>query len=405
LNRRAGNSRLLAGMCLILVFIAVAVSIGPTGAVFSDSESLHVRLQAGAWACVHSHGFWKNHPAVWPMVEIAIGDAIYSQEQALAILKGPTKGDATYILAYQLIAAKLNIADGAASGGIEPTIQEADAWLTEHPIGSDPSDPEREVGIALATSLDDYNNGLLGPVSCEDEDGDPGPSESGTCTYSVEDWKDDLILWPVEAITIGGSTYTKEEAVAILGQSPEGDVTFTLAQQVIGAALNLLNGADGSAVETTVAEADKWLEEHPLGNKPQGEDREAGATLAKILEEYNTGMIGPGRCVVKEITPTPTSGSKTLPSETPTVTETPTATDTPLPTATTTYTVAPSETPTPTFTPTSTATDTPTSTDTPTATLTDTSMPTDTDTPTATDTPLPTETTIPTGTETTGTGS
>jgi hypothetical protein len=396
LNRRVGNPRLILGLSLIMVFIAVAGSIGPTRAVFSDSDSLHVRVQAGTWSCVHSHGFWKNHPEAWPVMEILIGDVTYTQEQALAILKNPTKGDATYILAHQLIAAKLNIAEGAASGDIEPTIKEADAWFIAYPIGSDPSNPEREVGIALAETLDDYNNGLLGPASCVDEMANPGPSESKTCTHSVEDWKGDLDLWPVEAITIGGSTYTKEEAVAILEQLPEGDVTLTLAQQVIGAVLNLLNGADGSAVETSVVEADKWIEAHPLGSQLKEEERELGATLAIILENYNTGAIGPGRCEVKEVIPTPTSGSKALPSEIPTVTETSTATDTPLPTSTSTFTMAPSETPTPTHTPTSTATDTPT------ATSTDTPMPTETDTPTATDTPLPTETPTATSTEASG---
>jgi hypothetical protein len=401
------------GLSLLLVFIAVAVSIGPTRAVFSDSESLHVRLQAGTWACVYSHGFWTNHPDDWPVEEITIGGVNYSKDEAIGILQTPLRGDATYILAHQLIAAKLNVADGADDREVADTIADADAWLIAHPIGSAPSKPEREEGLALATRLDDYNNGLLGPASCDDEVDNPGPWKLKICTYTAEDWKDDPDLWPVEAITVAGLTYTKAEAIKLLREPPSGDITYVLVKQLIAAVLNNLNGADGSAVEAAVTEADKWLEDHPFDSQPNGEDLEVGAALARLLEDYNTGVIGPGRCVVKEITPTPTSGSKTLPSATPTVTETPTptytptstATDTPLPTATSTFTVAPSDTPTPTYTPTSTATDTATPTDTPTATSTDTPMPTGTDTPTITDTPLPTDTTTPTPTETTGTGS
>jgi hypothetical protein len=392
-----------------MVFIAVAVSIGSTRAIFSDSEGLHVHLQAGTWACVHSEGFWTNHPDDWPLEEIAIGGVVYSKDGAIGILLTPPRGDATIIVAHQLIAAMLNVAEGAASGDIEPTIKGADAWLSINPVGSDPSDPERETGIALATLLDDYNNGLSGPVGCEDDVDNPGPRKLKICTYIAEDWKDAPYLWPVEAITIGGSTYTKAEAIDILRELPKGDVTYILAKQLIATVLNKLNGTDASVVETEVIEANKWLEDHSLGSNPDGEDMEVGVALAKLLEDYNTGAIGPGRCRVGEITPTPTSGSKMLPSVTPTMTETPTptytptstATDTPLPAATSTFTVAPSDTPTPTYTLTSTATGTPAPTDTPTATSTDTLMPTDTNTPTSTDTPLPTETTTPTGTETT----
>ena len=41
----------------------------------------------------------------------------------------------------------------------------------EHPLGSDPQDPERNLGIALAKVLDLYNNGLLGPGHCQEKTG------------------------------------------------------------------------------------------------------------------------------------------------------------------------------------------------------------------------------------------
>jgi hypothetical protein len=91
----------------------------------------------------------------------------YSQQQALTILRTSPRGDATYILAQQLIAAKLNIFNGADDSAVAATIIDADVWLGENPLGSQPSGSTRQVGIALARTLDQYNNGLIGPGHCD----------------------------------------------------------------------------------------------------------------------------------------------------------------------------------------------------------------------------------------------
>jgi hypothetical protein len=99
--------------------------------------------------------------------EITIGGVTYSKSLALEIFKTPTRGDATYILAVQLIAAKLNILNGADGSAVTSTISAADAWLVNNPLGSHPSGPARQVGINLARILDNYNNGLIGPGHCD----------------------------------------------------------------------------------------------------------------------------------------------------------------------------------------------------------------------------------------------
>lgn len=107
---------------------------------------------------------------------ITIGGVDYTREEALAILSTPPAGgDATYILAHQLIAAKLNVESGADASALGTTIDEADAWLTTHPLGSNPRGADREEGIALAEVLDDFNNGLLGPGECTEPT--PPPTE------------------------------------------------------------------------------------------------------------------------------------------------------------------------------------------------------------------------------------
>ena len=117
--------------------------------------------------CTSTQGYWKNHAENWPVLALVLGDSAYSKSQLLDILNTPTDGDATYILAHQLIAAKLNVAKGADDSAIAATIAAADAWLIQNPLGSNPQGDARQEGIDLAATLDDYNNGLIGPGSCD----------------------------------------------------------------------------------------------------------------------------------------------------------------------------------------------------------------------------------------------
>ncbi len=117
----------------------------------------------------HSMGYWKNHPENWPVDEIDIGNVTYTKEEALTILKEANAKDATKMLAAQLIAAKLNRISGASpwfshncncanSLSIDDIIEEADTFLTNHSIGSDPRGEDREVALQLKNTLDAYNN-------------------------------------------------------------------------------------------------------------------------------------------------------------------------------------------------------------------------------------------------------
>ena len=151
----------------------IARSADPSSAVLTDTERLRLRFEDGSWGgCVHSMGFWKNHPEAWPVGEISMGGVVYSQETAIAILETSPKGDATYILAQQLIVAKLNVASGADEPAIKETIHEADAWIIVHPIGSDPDQEAREAGIGLAELLESYNGGEGSAPACQDESPD-----------------------------------------------------------------------------------------------------------------------------------------------------------------------------------------------------------------------------------------
>lgn len=139
----------------------------------SLSDSKRVTLQAD---CSLTQGFWKNHGDAWPVEELILGGSTYTKTQLLAILMTPPRGDATYILIDQLIAAKLSIAGGADPTAIADTLVAADAWLAANPLGSKPAGATRDAGVALAALLDDYNNGLTGPGHCAEASPSPSPT-------------------------------------------------------------------------------------------------------------------------------------------------------------------------------------------------------------------------------------
>lgn len=107
--------------------------------------------------CPHGSGFWKNHPTEWPVSSLDLGADHLDQAALLSILKTPVRGDATRILARPLIAAKLNMAAGAGDD-IAGVIAEADAYLADHPVGSNPRQGDRKVAFTFMNELGEYNS-------------------------------------------------------------------------------------------------------------------------------------------------------------------------------------------------------------------------------------------------------
>jgi hypothetical protein len=117
--------------------------------------------------CVFTIGYWKNHPGEWPLMSLTLGSVTYTQAQLLAILAKPAAGNGLLILAHQLIATKLNIANGGDLGVVSATVTAADALiggLVVPPVGSGYLAPASV--SALTQVLDDYNNGLLASEHC-----------------------------------------------------------------------------------------------------------------------------------------------------------------------------------------------------------------------------------------------
>ena len=145
--------------------------------------------------CTRSKGYWKNHAGLGPqddmvtdLLPIWLGAStpdsidnksllVIDAQMAVDILQQHTYGEPSNgitKLYAQLLAAKLNIANGASAMDIEDYIAEADEFLIAHDwMDWDGLDKEQQKMIlAWKDVFDDYNNGEIGPGYCGDMDGD-----------------------------------------------------------------------------------------------------------------------------------------------------------------------------------------------------------------------------------------
>lgn len=109
-------------------------------------------------------GYWKTHPEAWPIDQITIGGVVYDKADAIEIMEAPGRGDKSFDLFSQLVAAKLNVLSGNESSCVNTAIMDADDFLAMNTLGSDVranSDAWQNVGSALHSTLTDYNEGKL----------------------------------------------------------------------------------------------------------------------------------------------------------------------------------------------------------------------------------------------------
>lgn len=123
-------------------------------------------------------------------------------------------------------------------------------------------------------------------VDCEPHE-QPGTGTPGF-------WKNHPEAWPVDEITIGCETYSKDDAIAFMDQSVAGDKTITMFKALVAAKLNVLIGNDGSCIADTIASADAWM----CTNGPVGSGVGAssyawasGESLYWTLDAYNNGEL------------------------------------------------------------------------------------------------------------------
>lgn len=112
---------------------------------------------------------------------------------------------------------------------------------------------------------------------------------SECCPRTPGFWKNHPEAWPVDSIVIGGTTYTKAQAIAAMQQAP-GDKTYTLFRALVAARLNVLSGCCPCPMGAqAISDACAWMAENPLGSGVAGSDDawDCGEQFYCILDAWN----------------------------------------------------------------------------------------------------------------------
>jgi hypothetical protein len=133
----------------------------------------------GSLGCTRTQGYWGSSPAgqarLIQLVGVSgmeLGNVEYSAAELNDILDAPTRGNALAALGKQLIAAKLNVLNGASDSQIADEIALADSLIGNRvipPVGTDVVAPNTALGRQMEdvkNELDDYNNGRLNVPRC-----------------------------------------------------------------------------------------------------------------------------------------------------------------------------------------------------------------------------------------------
>jgi hypothetical protein len=130
--------------------------------------------------CTRTQGYWKTHgPSPkgnnkneWDVTSMKLGNETYTADELLQIFNTqPKKGNGLVSLAHQLIAAKLNIANGAGyNDAVTKAIADADALIGDTIIP--PRIGSGFISSAATSKLNDiltrYNEGKMGTSHCDD---------------------------------------------------------------------------------------------------------------------------------------------------------------------------------------------------------------------------------------------
>lgn len=150
----------------------VANAVAVNGNVFTLNFALGGTANQARQFCQ----WFAANPASWPLTTLMLGNQMFSQTQLLgilndgnlltALLTGRGAGrvaataDKTILVAWALIGAKLNVANGHTSPTIQDTIRAADAWLIQAGgvrAGITRGHPLDDAGTALQHALNLFN--------------------------------------------------------------------------------------------------------------------------------------------------------------------------------------------------------------------------------------------------------
>ena len=142
----------------------------------------------GYQGCTLTIGFWKNHAGFGPqenvvspllplwlgteggLNSIAASDSTTAHDILTQQVYGDPSNGITKLYA-QMLAARLNIANGADAAAVSDALAAADAFLTSHDWNDwndDLSSADKKMITGWKSIFDDFNNGIIGPGHCGD---------------------------------------------------------------------------------------------------------------------------------------------------------------------------------------------------------------------------------------------
>ena len=117
------------------------------------------------------------------------------------------------------------------------------------------------------------------------------------CTQTVASWRSHPGDWPLEFMTLGGETYTRDDLLGILQLQPNAlrpDASVVLAQQLIAARLNEANeSAPGPMLVPSMSADSLILASGKLPSRvnPATATGQQMMNLAILLNNYNAGRL------------------------------------------------------------------------------------------------------------------
>jgi hypothetical protein len=146
-----------------------------------SSAMVRITTDPGPSGCTRTIGYWKTHPEmVTPLLPVWLGIGsgksiqVTTATQAVQILSmsspyGSSSNGITKLYA-QLLAAKLNILNGADEADITATLLSADDFLARYDWKNwkGLNAVQKQTVLDWKTILDNYNNGLIGPGHCQE---------------------------------------------------------------------------------------------------------------------------------------------------------------------------------------------------------------------------------------------
>jgi len=176
-SKTYGGSFIPAAGQIVAVLIYVDGFKGFTTNYSDRNQDTLIEVRVPTRGCTLTPGYWKTHssngPAPYDETWGMIGEdtTFFHSEQGWydVLWTKPKKGNVYYILAFQYIAAKLNIMAGASSTAqVNAALAFADLFFDAQTPATalNLSKKDRNFYTGLANILDSYNNGYIGPGHC-----------------------------------------------------------------------------------------------------------------------------------------------------------------------------------------------------------------------------------------------